>query len=99
MAHPEAASGITASTGTAGADITQTVEEGQSYIVTFIGTAGKIVLASITGVTSVAANIEWVFLANREYVIHIPIGETTLYFEGDESSKSIYLRKVADTDG
>ncbi len=96
MAHPEAASGITLTMTAAGNDYTQTVEQGQSYALTFVATAGKVMFASITGVTSTAANIEWVFVANQEYVIHIPIGSTVLYFEGDENTKNAYMRKLAD---
>lgn len=96
MAHPVAASGITLAMATSGNDYTQTVEEGHSYAITFVASATKIMFASITGVTSVAANIEWVFVANTEYVIRIPIGKTTLYVECNESSKSAYLRKLAD---
>ena len=94
-AHPVAASGITLAMATSGTDYTQTVEQGQSYAVTFVATAAKVMLLSITGVTSTAANIEWVVMANETIVIHIPIGKTTLYVECNESSKSAYLRKLA----
>lgn len=97
--HPVAASGLTVALTTSGSDYTQTIEQGESYAVTFVGTAGKAAFAGITGVTSTAANIEWVFVANVDYVIHIPIGKTTLYCESNESSTNLYLRKLADTDG
>jgi len=93
--HPVAASGITLTMTASGNDYTQTVEQGQSYAVTFVATAGKVMFLSITGVTSTAANIEWVVMANDTIIIHIPIGSTTLYFEGDESGKKAYLRKLA----
>ncbi|KKL14804.1 hypothetical protein LCGC14_2511990 [marine sediment metagenome] len=96
MTHPVAASGITLAMATAGTDYTQDVEQGQSYAVTFVATAAKFMLLSITGVTSVAANREWVIMANDTAIIHIPIGKTTLYVECDESSKNAYLRKLAD---
>lgn len=92
VADPVAASGITLATGTAGSDVTQTLVSGQMYIVTPIGTT---ILASITGVTSTAANIEWVFPPNVASIFRIPIGKTTLYFEGDTSTKSAYVRKLA----
>ncbi len=91
MADPVAASGATTSTGTAGTDLTLTVVAGLVYIVTCVGSAG---LFSITGVTSTAANIEWVCPADSTILIKIPIGVTTLYFEGDTSTKNIYTRKM-----
>lgn len=91
-ADPIAASGITQATGTAGSDLTVTLVAGQMYAVTPIGTS---VLASITGVTSTAANIEWVFPANVTSVFRMPFGKTTLYCEGDTNTKNIYFRKLA----
>ena len=96
MSHPVAASGITLTVTAPGNDYTQTVEQGRSYAITFVATAGKRMLVSISGPTSTASNIEWVFMANQEYVIHIPIGPTTLYFEGDEGTKYAYMRKIAE---
>lgn len=97
VAHPHtvdpvAASGITLATATAGDDVTQTLVSGQLYAITPIGTT---ILASITGVTSVAANIEWVFPPNVTSIFRMPRGKTTLYFEGDTSSKNAYVRKLA----
>ena len=92
VADPVAASGITLATATAGDDVTQTLVGGQMYIITPIGTT---ILASITGVTSTVANIEWVFPSNVASIFRMPIGKTTLYFEGDTSSKSAYIRKLA----
>lgn len=89
---PVAASGITQATGTAGSDLEVTLVAGQMYAVTPIGTS---VLAGITGVTSTAANIEWVFPANVTSVFRMPFGKTTLYCEGDTDSKNIYFRKLA----
>ena len=93
MADPVAASGQTASTATAGDDVTVTLEQGKMYAVTPIGTS---VLASITGVTSTAANIEFVFPANKTSIFRMPIGKTILYLEGDTSSKNVYFRELAD---
>lgn len=97
VAHPHtvdpvAASGITIATGTAGDDVQQTLVAGQLYAITPIGTT---ILASITGVTSTAANIEWVFPPNVTSIFRMPKTATTLYFEGDTSSKSAYIRKLA----
>ena len=90
-ASPVAASGQTKATGTAGADLTLTVVAGASYTVVGIGSA---VLLSITGVTSTAANIEWVAPADTTIVIKIPAGATTLYFEGDTSTKNVYIARL-----
>ncbi len=91
-ANPVAVSGQTKATGTAGDDLTLTVVAGAIYALTGIGTA---VLVSITGVTSTAANIEWVAPANVTILIKIPIGSTTLYFEGDTGTKNVYIRRLA----
>lgn len=92
VVDPVAASGITIATGTAGDDVTQTLVGGQMYAITPIGTT---ILAGITGVTSTAANIEWVFPPNVTSIFRMPLGKTTLYFEGDTSSKNAYIRKLA----
>ncbi len=94
MADPVAASGKTLATGTAGDDKTQTLVGGQMYIVTLVGTAGTAILASTTGVTSTAANIEFVFVPGVPNIFRMPEGKTTLYFEGTETSKNAYLRKL-----
>ncbi len=91
-ADPVAASGQTKATATAGDDLTLTVVGGERYAITGIGTA---VLVITTGQTSTAANIEWVAPADTTIIIRIPIGKTTLYLEGDTSTKNIYLRKLA----
>ena len=92
---PVAASGITLTIASSGADYTQTLVAGQMYVITFVGTAGKVMLASITGVTSTAANIEWIFMANVNYIFRMPFDSTTLYFEANEGSKVAYVRKLA----
>lgn len=93
---PVAASGITLTIVTSGNDYTETgLESGQMYVITFVGTAGKVMLASITGVTSTAANIEWIFMANVNYIFRMPFDKTTLYFEANESSVVAYVRKLA----
>lgn len=95
-ADPVAASGISKTLATSGDDYEQELVGGQSYIITFIGTAGLRMFASITGVTSTAANIEWVFIANRDYVFHMPMGKTTLYCESNATNGYVFFRKLAD---
>lgn len=92
---PVPASGITISMATSGNDYTQTLVGGQMYIITFIAAAGKVMLASITGVTSTAANIEWVFMANVNYLFRMPMGKTTLYCESNDNTTRAYVRKLA----
>lgn len=94
MADPVAASGQTLATGTAGDDKTATLEAGKMYVIMLIGTAGTAILASATGVTSTAANIEFVFPAGYSSVFRMPEGKTTLYFEGTESTKNAYIREL-----
>lgn len=93
---PVAESGITIATGTEGDDVTQTLVGGQMYAITLIGTDGTAILASATGVTSNASNIEWVFPAGVTCIFRMPLNLTTLYFEGTEASKNAYIRKLAD---
>lgn len=93
MVNPVAGSGQTVATGTAGDDKTFTVVAGAMYAITGIDTA---VLMGITGVTSTPANIEWVAGINRTIIIQIPVGKTTLYFEGTADTKNVYLRRVAE---
>ncbi len=91
-ANPVAASGQTKATGTAGDDLTLTVVAAATYALTGVGTA---VLVSITGVTSTAANIEWVCPTDSTIIIKIPIDVTTLYFEGDTGTKKVYISRLA----
>lgn len=92
IADPVAASGLTVDTGTAGDDVIITVVAGATYALTCIGAS---ILASITGVTSTAANVEWVAPAGVTIIIVIPVGKTTLYLEGDTGSKAIRIRKLS----
>jgi len=91
--NPVAGSGITQATGTAGDDLEVTLVGGKTYAVIPIGTS---VLAGVTGVTSVAANREWVWPADQISIFKMPIDKTTLYCEGDTSSKNIYFAKLDD---
>lgn len=93
---PVAASGITITMAVSGTDYEQELDAGALYAITFISTTfGKRMFASITGITSDAANIEWVFCANVEYIFRMPIGKTTLYCESDETTGKAYVRKLA----
>lgn len=96
LADPVPASGISKTLATSGNDYEQALAQGQLYIITFVATAGLRMLASITGVTSTAANIEWVFMANTEYVFRMPINKTTLYCESNATNGYVFLRKLAD---
>lgn len=91
-AAPVAASGLTVDTGSAGDDVTITVVAGTTYALTCIGAN---VLASITGATSTAANVEWIAADGAVIIIKIPLNKTTLYLEGDVGSKAIRIRKLA----
>jgi len=93
-ADPVATSGITKTLTTAGTDYEQELESGQMYIVTPVVAAGTI-LAGITGVTSTAANREWVWAAGQTYIFRMPIGKTTLYLESDVNTTLVYFRKLA----
>jgi len=93
LCAPVAASGQTVATGTAGDDKTFTVVAGASYSIVGQGTG---ILASITGVTSTAANIEWSIPLDTIAVIKIPEGKTTLYLEGTVSTKNVHIAKLAD---
>lgn len=91
---PVAASGQTVDTGTADDDVTLTVIAGATYALTCIGAS---VLASTTGVTSIAANVEWSIPTNVTVLVHIPVGKTTLYLKGDTGSKAIRIVRLANT--
>lgn len=95
LADPVAGSGISKTLATSGNDYEQTLVAGEMYIITFVATAGLRMLASTTGVTSTAANIEWVFMANTEYIFHMPFGKTTLYCESNATNGYVFLRKLA----
>ena len=96
MVDPVPASGITISLAVSGTDYTQTLVAGQLYAITFVSTtATDRMFASITGVTSTTANIEWVFMANITYVFRMPFGKVTLYCESNATSMFAYVRKLA----
>lgn len=91
LSDPILASGLSAAAATAGADYTQTVVAGESYACT---AKTGMFLISATGVTSTAANIEWVCPVNETIVIKVPVGVTTLYFEADTNTSTLYMRKL-----
>ena len=91
---PVAVSGISLTLTTAGSDYTQTLVGGQLYEVTAVVASGT-VLASITGVTSTAANIEHVWPSGQNHVFRMPLGATTLYLESDVNTTLMYFRKLA----
>lgn len=93
---PVAGSGITISTLAEGSDQTQALVAGQLYAIILQESDGYAILASATGVTSTAANIEWVFPSNQWCVFRMPYGKTTLYFEGTGGNMTGYIVKVAD---
>jgi len=90
-ADPVLASGLSAAAATAGDDYTQTVEAGATYACTAL--VGSF-LMSLTGVTSTAANIEWVCPKEQTIIIKVPTGYTTLYFEANTNSSTLYMRKI-----
>lgn len=92
--NPVAGSGIALAGGTAGSDVTQAVTAGQLYAITIPIGAGTW-LFSITGVTSAAANREWIACAGDTIILRIPKTASTLYFECDTESKTAYMVKLA----
>ncbi len=72
---------------------TLTVEAGAKYAIytDVLSTDGA--FFSITGVTTVAANIEWVCAPTKTIVIKIPAGFTTLYL-GTLIAAIVYIRKL-----
>ncbi len=76
---------------------TVTVEAGARYMVRAFTLGGAItsgLLLSATGVTSTAANIEWVCPIGESIIITIPIGKTTLYAAGESGVAVISLSKL-----
>lgn len=90
-ADPVLGSGLTFAMANLGNDYTQAVEAGASYVV-FVD--GGLVFLSVTGVTSAAANREWVYADGDTFIIKIPIGKIVLYGETDTNTTNVYLRKL-----
>jgi len=89
-APPVLASGITLAMTTAGTDYTATVAE-KSYAVTV---DGGFCLFSLTGVTSIAANREYMCADGQTIIIHVPYGSTILYAESDTNTTNAYIREL-----
>lgn len=90
---PVLASGLTTSMAAAGNDYTETVVGGRTYAVTMTVGLG---LFSATGVTSTAANREWVCPKDDTIIIHVPLGVTTIYCEADTNDSFAYWRLLKD---
>ena len=81
-ADPILASGLELAADGAGTDYTQDVVAGARYAITVPIDDGTY-LFSVTGVTSTAANREWIAVEGETIIIKIPANITTLYFESD----------------
>ncbi len=92
LGHPVLGTGQVVTVTTGGEDDTFTVTAGKAYRITGIGCA---ILVSLTGVTSVAANVEWTAPENAPIIIQVPPGYTTIYCEGDTSTTKIRLVEMA----
>ena len=90
-ADPVLASGLTFAMADLGVDYTLAVEAGESYVVLI---DGGLVFLSVTGVTSIAANREWVYADGDTFIIKIPVGKVLLYGESDTNTTNVYLRKL-----
>ena len=94
-ADPIVASGILLTDGTIGANHTQTVVAGASYAISLVSAAST--LAMYFGVADVTtdANVIWVVLPYETIVIKIPLGITTLNYEGAANSASVRMRRLS----
>jgi len=89
---PVLGSGIELAAAEAGADYEQTVVGGATYAITIPIDDGTW-LFSLTGVTSTAANREWIAVEGTTIILHVPPGYTTLYYESDTIG-SAHMRKL-----
>lgn len=71
---------------------TQLVEENQIYAITSVDAFW---VFSITGETSVTANVEWMCAAGKTIIIKIPEGKTILYYNASTTTTRAYIRKLA----
>ena len=94
MTDPVAASGLTLAMATSGNDYSQALVAGQMYAITFIATAGKVMFISATGLTSTAANIEWLLMAGFTLAFLRPLGQTQVSFDMVGASKQALLRTL-----
>ncbi len=70
----------------------QLVEENRLYAITSYGSTFW--YFSVTGETSIAANIEWVCAFNETIIIKIPADKTVLYYTASSTSSNAYMRKL-----
>lgn len=88
---PIAGSGITLSDAVIGADISQAVEAGARYAITSAAYGFVLGVADVTD----AANIIWVCSLYQTIIIQIPVGVTTLHYQGTTNVSLGYMRKLA----
>lgn len=90
-ADPIAASGVKLYDAVIGADIELTVVAGATYIITCTLNGGF-----VFGVADVTtdANIMWVATLYESIVIKIPVGVTTLHYQGVINTATGYMRKL-----
>jgi hypothetical protein len=90
---PVQASGQTLTHGTAGTDVSATVEAGAKYAFTAQTVGGFFFgLAAVT----TPANIVWACPLHQTITIVIPAGETVLHYAPDTNSAVGYLRKLTE---
>jgi hypothetical protein len=93
-ADPIAGSGILLTDATIGADHTQTVVAGALYAVTFVSAVtGLAMYFGIAAVTS-DVNVLWICVPYETIVIKIPIGITSLHYEGAVNGATVRLRRL-----
>ena len=93
MGDPVAVSGVTLTDATIGGEHTTTVVGGARYSFTCIEKTGMVF--GIAACHASAPNILWVCPVNKTIIIAIPIGITSLYYNGLENAVVGYLRKLA----
>jgi hypothetical protein len=91
-ADPIAASGVKLYDATIGADIELTVVAGASYVITCTLLGGF--KLGIADVYASDANVLWVATLYESVIIKIPVGITTLHYEGTASGATGYMRKL-----
>ena len=93
-ADPIAASGILLTDAAIGADHTQTVVSGATYVATFVSAVTG--LAMYFGIADVTtdANVIWICTPYESIVIKIPEGTTTLHYEGAVNGATVRLRRI-----
>jgi hypothetical protein len=92
-ANPIAASGQTLTDAATGADHTATVVAGAKYALTCDAT-GTMLLGILDSTT--AANVIWAVPPSGDAIISIPLGVTTLHYNGTVNATTVYLRRLSD---